>query len=358
MKLTSCTEKNKEVAQNIVTGLTTMCCYTNIYDALLAGLKMAYQGRKRSRVLLFTDGLANIGTFYEKDDIIENIRREVASLSSGTNDKTTLSTFGYLGGHDEYLLNELAKIVGGGTYNFLNEDTDLKKFGFVLGDAIYTVAEKIRLSITPEDGVLINEAITIFPSRKEKEMLSFEIPSTADQQSRHILLKLTVPPTQEQVDHQALFHVTLSYKNAITNREEGSEEFLFVARTEHVDPATKSRDVDEQLNRVYAINQIQQALEALKINADTEKSAQLLIEAYQKIKGSNSADTTLSVCLGEDLDELIFEVESGDLNMAKKSLQDSLTSHLQEKGGRKSCYVTRKEDTLVSVITRKTMHIN
>ena len=65
-----------------------------------------------------------------------------------------------------------------------------------------------------------------------------------------------------------------------------------------------------------------------------------------------------NVCLGEDLDELILEVESGDLNKAKKSLQDSLTSHLQEKGGRKSCYVTRKEDTLISVITRKNRHIN
>lgn len=349
MKLSTLKEKNKKKARNIVSGLTTKCCSTNIYDALLTGLKIVYQGRKRSRVLLFTDGLANVGTFYENNDIIENIRKEVVSLSSGTNDQTILSTFGYLGGHDEYLLNELAKNVGGGTYNFLNEDTDLKKFGSVLGDAIYTVAEKIHLTITPEDGVQIKEAITDFPSGKENEMLTFDIPSTADQQSRHILLKLAVSPAQEQVDHQALLHVKLSYNNAITNREEGSEEYLFVARTEHIDPTTRSRDVGEQLNRIHVIHQIKQALEAMNIN-DREKSSQLLIEAYHKIKGSDSGDTTLSVCLRDDLEELIREVETGDLNTAKKSLQDSLTSHLQEKGGRKSCYVTKKEDKLISVL--------
>ena len=329
-----------------------MCCSTNIYDALLTGLKIAYQGRKRSRVLQFTDGKANFGTFYENNDIIENIRKEILSLSSGTNDQTILSTFGYLGNHDEYLLNELAKNVGGGTYNFLNEDTDLKKFGFVLADAIYTVAEKIHLTITPEDGVEIKETITNFPSGKENETLSFQIPSTADQQSRHILLKLAVSPTQEQINHQALFHVKLSYNNAITNREEGGEEYLFVARTEHIDLTTRSRDVGEQLNRIHVIDQIEQALEALKIS-DTEKAAQLLIDAYHKVKGSDSGDTTLSMCLSEDLEKLISEVETGNLNTAKKSLQDSLTSHLQEKGGRNSCYVTMKEDKLISVLTSK-----
>jgi hypothetical protein len=60
---------------------------------------------------------------------------------------------------------------------------------------------------------------------------------------------------------------------------------------------------------------------------------------------------TLSVCLSEDLEQLIQEVEQGDLNTAKKSLQDSLTSHWQEKGGRGSCYVTKKEDKLISIFT-------
>ena len=60
---------------------------------------------------------------------------------------------------------------------------------------------------------------------------------------------------------------------------------------------------------------------------------------------------TLSVCLKEDLEQLMQEASEGDLNTAKKSLQDSLTSHWQEKGGRNSCYVTRKEDKIISIFT-------
>ena len=57
------------------------------------------------------------------------------------------------------------------------------------------------------------------------------------------------------------------------------------------------------------------------------------------------------MCLKEDLQQLMDEVKDGDLNTAKKSLQDSLTSHGQEKGGRGSCYVTRKEDKLITLFT-------
>ena len=55
------------------------------------------------------------------------------------------------------------------------------------------------------------------------------------------------------------------------------------------------------------------------------------------------------MCLREDLNLLMDEVNEGDLNTAKKSLQDSLTSHWQEKGGRSSCYVTRKEEKLITL---------
>ena len=352
LKLFSCTEKIKNDARNIVRGLKTMYS-TNIYDGLLTGLKMAYYGGGRSRVLLFTDGEANYGTFYEKNDIINNIQKEILGLSSSTKSQVILSTFGYLGGHDEYLLHKLAKNVGGGTYNFLNENTDLKKFGSVLGDAMYTVAEKIQLSVIPEEGVQIKDVmLTTFPSRREGGKWTFHILSTADQQSRHILFEVAVSPTQEQVDHQALFHVELSYKNAITNREEGVEEYLFVARTEHIDPKTKSRDVHEQLNRIFVVRQIELALEALQ-SGDKEKSAELLIEAYHKVEKSDSKNTTLCVCLCEDLEKLIQEVEKGDLNTARKSLQDSLSSHSEEKGGRNSCYVTKKEDKLISVLENR-----
>ena len=221
LELESCTTGNKNRARNIVNNFRTMGS-TNLYGGLLNGLQMAYHGGRRSRVLLFTDGHANDGAWVVKDDIIREIVRETTALRSRTQAQVTLSTFGYLGEHDELLLKELATNVGGGTYNFLNENTALAStFAKVLGDAIHTIAEKIELSITPLDNVQIVEAITNFQSRQESEKLIFEIPSAADQQSRHILLRLTVPPTSEPSIHAGLYRVELAYTNTLTEREEG-----------------------------------------------------------------------------------------------------------------------------------------
>lgn len=124
---------------------------------------MAYHGGRRSRVLLFTDGHANDGAWTTNDDIIREIVREATALGSITRAQVMLSTFGYLGEHDESLLQQLATNIGGGTYNFLNENTALgSTIAKVLGDAIHTIAEKIKLSITPLNDVQIVAAETNF----------------------------------------------------------------------------------------------------------------------------------------------------------------------------------------------------
>ena len=57
-----------------------------------------------------------------------------------------------------------------------------------------------------------------------------------------------------------------------------------MARTKRLDVETRSRDVDEQLNRVFVARQIELALKT----ENREKSVQLLKEAYDKIQKSDS----------------------------------------------------------------------
>ena len=183
---------------------------------------MAYNGQRRSRVLLFTDGEANDGKWIENGDIIREINRKKIALGSVTQAQVTLSTFGYLDNHNQDLLQNLATTIGGGSYNFVNENTEMaRSIAMVLGDAIHTVAENIKLTIAPLDDVQIIEAITHFQSRKESEKFIFEIPNTADQQSRHILLRLAVPPAASPSVHAGVYRVELTYTNTLTEREEG-----------------------------------------------------------------------------------------------------------------------------------------
>ena len=221
LELVSCTAENKERVRDIVNGFSTMGS-TNLYGGLETGLEMAYHGLRRSRVLLFTDGEANDGQWIDNHDIIREINRKKTDLGSVTRAQVTLSTFGYLGDHNENLLQELATTIGGGSYNFVNENTEMAStIAKVMGDAIHTVAENIELTIAPLDDVQIVEAITNFESRRESEKLIFEIPSTADQQSRHILLRLAVPPAPKPSVHAGVYRVELTYKNTLTEREEG-----------------------------------------------------------------------------------------------------------------------------------------
>lgn len=348
LELAYCTEEYKQKARGVVRGITASG-QTNLYGGLLRGLQIAYHGGRRSRVLLFTDGYANVG-WSAADDIIREILKETTLLKSFTSSQVQLSTFGYLGAHDESLLQRLATNVGGGTYNYLRENSALAKgFGLVLGDAINIVAEKIHLTVTPLNGVQILNAITNFSYKGNSKKMSFDIPSTADQQRRHILLRLAVPSCEESRPHDALFHVELTYTNTMTERAEGSEEYLFVARTNRLEQETRSHEVDEQLNRVFVADMIGKALDYLKED-NTERAMEVLKEADRFVLNSVSKEHTLSLCLRHDLSLLISEVESGDLNDARKALQDSLTSHWQEKGGRSSCYLTKKEDKLISIL--------
>lgn len=73
----------------------------------------------------------------------------------------------------------------------------------------------------------------------------------------------------------------------VVNVFEGSEEYLYVARTQHVDVETRSLDVDEQLNRVFVARKIQLASEALAVG-DRENSVQHLQQAFDKIQSSAS----------------------------------------------------------------------
>ena len=343
LELTVCTDQNKERARDIVKRIAASGV-TNLYGGLLRGLEMAYHGRRRSRVLLFTDGRANFG-WTETEDIIREISRETDKLKQSA--EVQLSTFGYLGDHDEVLLSRLAS--NGGTYNYLDTNTKLADaFGLFLGDAINTIAERIQLTVTPLNGVQIMNVAAEF-CKKDQEKTTCEIPSLADQHSLHILLELSVPPCEKEKAHDVLFHVDLKYTNAITNRGEGSEERLFVARTTTLDKETRSREVDEQLNRVFVADQIGKSLDHLNKN-DKKQTMRMLKEADKFIMTSISRNSTLSLCLHRDLDDLIGFVDHGDLNDAKKALQDSLMSHLQEKGGRKTCYLTRKEDQLITIL--------
>jgi sulfur relay (sulfurtransferase) DsrC/TusE family protein len=153
-------------------------------------------------------------------------------------------------------------------------------------------------------------------------------------------------PITEKTNYEELFRVDMTYKNVITQSEEKCDEYLYVARTNEWDEI--NLDVIEQHNRVKVAKKLKQVLKY--VNEDNRNYALKELEKAKRIiEKSITKDSSLSICIQNELAKLILMVQ-GNLETAKMPLEESLKSHWHEKGGWSSCYLTRKEDTMITVV--------
>ena len=326
--------------------------YTNTYEGLLAGLRMAYEERRRSCVMLFTDGNPSAGPFQNPDDIVRKIVAETKSLksSSTTNAQVDLHTFGISVYPDcqDFLIN-LAESVGDGSYQKVDTTTDLPgAFASVVSNALNQIAESIEITITPSSNrVRIINSITNFIQMKEGDSLIIKIPNLADQRSRHIPLELSMPPASEATDYDEVLGVKLTYKNLITKGVETCEEYLYVARTREWNEV--NFDVTEQRNRAEIAEKLNRTLEYVR-KENPDDALRELNEAVGIIEESETRNRSLSLCMQNELAKLTAIVGK-NLQPAELPLKESLKSHRHEKGGLLSCYRTRKENTMITLVS-------
>ena len=161
-----------------------------------------------------------------------------------------------------------------------------------------------------------------------------------------------MPPAKEKTNYEELFRVDVSYTNLVTQGLETYDEYLYVSRSEELDEHGKNRDVIQQLDRVEVARAMEQALSELRED-NSQDALECLKEAQFAITKSRTKDQNLSMCLQDELERLIQRLEfrnpNDTLRTIERSLEESVRSHWKETGGRSSCYVTRKEDTMITI---------
>lgn len=197
---------------------------TNLSGGLLAGYrnvrKCAAPGQV-NRVLLLTDGLANVG-ITDPGQLVEKAR---AMRNSGL----TLSTLGVGADFDEGLLTALAEAGGGETYFIENPDRIPAIFQQELQGLLSVVAQNIVMVFRPAPGCRI-QAILGYSFSGGPDGVVAPVPDMYAGEERGILLELAVPPLEE--GKHALGEFTLEYEEA--GRDGGSVELksrLAVAAT-------------------------------------------------------------------------------------------------------------------------------
>ena len=185
-ELKEATGENKDRAIEIILTIQPSG-ETNTYEGLSAGMKMAYEGGRRACVLLFTDGDPSVGKYRQTDEIVREILKETKTLKERSpTSQVDLHTFGVFGYEDGDFLLKLARSFGEGEYHKVDEGTELAKaFAHVVSNAIHKIADDIELSISPSNGVRIQEAMTNVRTIYEADTLIMRIPSMADQQVQY-----------------------------------------------------------------------------------------------------------------------------------------------------------------------------
>lgn len=230
---------------------------TNISDALLAGFELA-KGMDLStetitRIILFTDGVANVGSVTAPKDIIK--------LAASNKGSCTISAFGYGSDALQDFLLELSK-KGDGNYSFIqNPDDALSTFGKELGGLLSTYATGLVLDISPLAGHRITQVVSdVSADEDDLGQVTIKIPDILSEETRNLVLAIKLE-SQSKVLPRAVnvFDMKFGYDilDATLRKEHKTEEAK--AKIQFVKDGEQDKVPDKELDKIVGLAQIVRA---------------------------------------------------------------------------------------------------
>lgn len=303
----------KETAKDAIAPITSGGC-TNLGGGLAQGAKeLAKRTQKNdvASILLFTDGLVNVGPNSAPQIIRAAKEASTAKPVDDNNNSTdtqlpgTINTFGFGGDHDATLLRALAESGSGVYYYIENASKITESFADCFGGLLSTLGQNIQVSFEAGTGVHIKKILTKYSTRTVVPNAHYVV-SLGDMQSeenRDIITLVDLPSLEQPHDSFPIMKVTLSYQNAVTGKEDTKSVIAAVVRPENVPPGLK-RDfnLDKQNNRIIASDALEQAAFA-GTASDFSKATAVLSAAISRIQESVSAADDFCKNLVADLEK-------------------------------------------------------
>jgi Ca-activated chloride channel family protein len=155
--------------------------------------QMEHMSGALHRVLLLTDGLANVGI--TENGPLASLAQGVASLGIVT------STFGVGTDYDETLLNAMAEAGGGNDYFIATADQIHATFQMELAELLSVVAEGVSVTLTLPEGVvatLVNPNITV---TEQGEARTVPVGFLSADEAQRLVFRVTLPATDAGNSH-------------------------------------------------------------------------------------------------------------------------------------------------------------
>lgn len=199
--------ENKDALKQAVRSIRSGGC-TNLSGGMLQGLqqvRLAYREGQVNRVLLLTDGLANVG--------ITDPARLVAKAGEMAAGGVTLTTFGLGEDFAEDLLMAMADTGRGNFYYIQSPDQIPGIFQEELAGLLNTAAQNLAVTLRPGAGVAVAGVLGYPFTRGDGVTVS--LPDIFSGETKLLLVELFISPRAEGTHH--LLDLTLEYADVREN---------------------------------------------------------------------------------------------------------------------------------------------
>ena len=338
---------------------------TNLSGGLLQGIDLLQRaplpvGGSTRAVLLFTDGIANVGitdgpgivsaaqgammpvdrTQGLPRGVLEPVLDRMVEMRVDPK-PMTIFTFGFGSDHNEDMLRSLAGTTNGLYYYLANVEAIPLAFADCLGGLVAVVAQNVTLLLTPSPRVSVarvHGSYTVRPAAaqgklEEEGVLEVSLGDVYAEEAKDLVLQLALPALTEPSEGGACLLATLRYYSVPASRVVTAEAQLIINRPAAT-PAEQPVNIklEEQRLRVAAAEAMALAAKLADQGRLNEGRAQLQQWRAMSL-ASPACESANTAALQSDLDnvEAGFESESVYRSLGSKMSKMSAMSHAQQR---------------------------
>jgi Ca-activated chloride channel family protein len=326
------TQSQKDELKKKIAGLRTHGC-TNMSGGLACALKWINNIKINDnvilRVILFTDGLANIDV----------TGRNLLDFSKELCGKASVSTFGFGHDCDQELLADMANICNGNFAFIDSPDAAISAFARELGGLMSTYAQDIKICVSPDKNNEILEILNDEDVSDNNGRVTVNLRDILGEEKKWIVAKVRLNEVEKALPRKVnAFKIEVSYKDKEHTQQTIDEISVKVGFCKlGEEPTEEDAQVVRQRDMLLAAKAQDQA------------------EAFARIGNYQGAQQTLYACsvtlsdanVKSVMDNLSINYADQGSYTGSRGLTNSLRSHMK---GKRISYTSHEAQSLCSTI--------
>lgn len=316
---------------------------TNMSGGLLQAFKMINQEFKGvKRIMLLTDGLANVGVS-DPGSILELL---------GQRNGATISTFGFGMDCNRKLLEDIAKAAGGTPY-FIDNAEDLSNtFAKELGGILSCVAQNIEIKVTPNKGVSVDVILNNFTVEDLHGTALIKAEDVYVGENKKILIKMKLDKVPKAKPRAiSLAHIEVSYDDLVSKKR---ETIKLNAKVEYVKGDHADKEIVLEIREQIAIIEAAKAQEKAVVYANSGNfDAARDVISYSMLMLQGASDAGSKLCgTAYNMTEDVMKGMTADSYTPSygASVSNSVSNSLRSRagtGGLSEIYATKAQSDMV-----------